>query len=104
MDQSEKDRLTSDYLFVLAITNKLRLNEHDLDRLRPLHLAHLAITGKIELRQEDKDRLPDDLLFDLFRQGVIALADPATGRLTTKQLAYLEEVESVSQSVIPMQA
>jgi hypothetical protein len=29
LSQLEKDRLTTDYLFVLAITNTLELNQHD---------------------------------------------------------------------------
>ena len=97
--QWEKERLTSDYLFVLAITNKLRLNDQDKDRLLPLQLAHLAITDKIDLRHEDKARLPTDLLFQLLRHSAIALDDGDRSRLTAEQLAYLEEAESISQSV-----
>ena len=39
LTQSEKDRVSPDYLFVLALTGKLVLNQHDKYRLRPLHVG-----------------------------------------------------------------
>jgi len=94
LDLAERDRLTPDYLFVLAITNKLGLEDRDRSRLRPLHLAHLAMTGKICLNQEDKDRLPVDLLVELIADGTIEAGGRELGRLKPRQLAYLSKLEA----------
>jgi hypothetical protein len=93
-DCAERERLTPDYLFVLAITNKLELDDRDRARLSPLHLAHLAITKKICLSLEDKDRLPVDLLLELIADGVTAAGEREIARLQPRQLAYLGKLEA----------
>jgi hypothetical protein len=89
LEPAERERLTPDYLFVLAITNKMGLDDRDRSRLQPLHLAHLAITGKISLSQEDKDRLPVNLLLELIVNGLTEAGERELARLQPRQLAYL---------------
>ena len=86
--------MTTDYLFVLAITNKLELNQHDKSRLSPTHLAHLAVTEKIVLSQDDKDRLPTDLLIKVFIEGFTVLSPAEMTSLTAEQLNYIETFEA----------
>ena len=93
-DLAERERLTHDFLFVLAITNMLDLDNRDRARLPPLHLAHLAITGKICLRQEDKDRIPVDLLLELIAEGVTEAGERELARFQPRQLAYLGKLEA----------
>ena len=94
LSELEKDRLTTDYLFVLAITNKLELNQHDKGRLSPTHLAQLAVTEKIDLSQEDKVRLPTDLLIQVFIEGYTVLSDAELNRFTAEQLDYIDTFEA----------
>ena len=63
--QNVRNRLTPDFLFVLALTDKLRLSQCDKDRLDPVHLAHLALVEKITLNQSDRSRLPVEWLAKL---------------------------------------
>jgi hypothetical protein len=101
LTQDEKDRVSPDYLFVLALTNRLELNKRDKDRLRPLHLAHLAVTERIELSQEDKGILPTELLFELFVRGFVGLTEHEMARFTVAQLQHLNELETAgSESVV----
>jgi hypothetical protein len=101
--QVEKDRVSADYLYFLAITKKRGLNQHDRDRLKPLHLAHLAVTQKIVLSQEDKSRLPMALLFALFDQGIVELSEHEMACYNVAQLESLKELKAAhSESLVPV--
>ena len=95
LSQSEKDQLSTDYLFVLAITDCLKLTRHDRARLSPLHVAQLAVTETICLEQEDKTRMPTDLLFNLLIEGLVALTEEELARFTPEQLDYLQNLEPI---------
>jgi hypothetical protein len=101
--QDEKDRLSADYLYLLAITTNAGLSQRDKDRLKPLHLAHLVFTNRCVLSQDDKARLPTTMLFELFIQGYAYLSEremacygPAhVARLKERQAACQESLVSV---------
>ena len=88
---AEKDRVSADYLYLLAITKNRELSQDDRDRLKPLHLAHLAVTQKILLSQEDKSRLPMALLFTLFDQGIVELSEHEMACYNVAQFESLKE-------------
>ncbi|MEX2113647.1 MAG: hypothetical protein WD845_10705 [Pirellulales bacterium] len=95
LSPSDRDQLSADQLFALALTGRLLLGRQDRDRLRPLHLAHLAVMELIDLETDERERIPADLLFELLVRGFTSLAPEELCRFTAEQRAAIAQLEAI---------